>query len=312
MKSYTGRVLTVLLAVSLVTNVLLYFRYSSSRPLVTVGSAVITKKQFQDQLEHDDGQPILTKLVYTSLVTQAAARAGVTPTDADIADRMQAIERQAPQVLAPYGRDPAKLAQFRQGLATSMALESLRIQDVALTPAQISEFYERHKTSFGLPQQTLTTTVVTQNAVDAATAAELLRQNNPPDVIGRQPRLRVVGIGGYSPDLQALPPALKQQTSDWAQTAAMGAVKTFQAGGYYLTFRVSGKRPSVIPPLSEVRGAVERAARLEIAPSEPEEMARLYQKTKPSFNSDKYAAYFSSIEQYPVRAGGAKKTAAIH
>ena len=311
MKSYTVRVLTALLAISLVTNVLLYFRYSSSRPLVTVGSAVITKKQFQDQLEHDDGQPVLTKLVYTALVTQAAARAGVTPTDADVAGRMQAIERQAPQVLAPYSRDPDKLAQFRQDLTTSMALENLRIQDVALAPAQISEFYERHKASFGLPQQTLTTTVVTQNAVDAATAADLLRQNDPPDVIGRQPRLRVVGIGGYSPDLQALPPAVKQQTSDWAQTAAVGAVKSFQAGAYFLTFRVSGRRPSVIPPLSEVRGAVERAARLEIAPSEPEEIARLYRNMKPAFNSDKYAAYFSSIDQYPLTAGSTKKTAAV-
>ncbi len=311
MKSFTARILSVILALSLVTNVLLYLRYSSSRPLVTVGSDVITKKQFQDQLEHDDGQPILTKLVFTALVSQAAARAGVLPTDADIADRLKAIGRQAPQVLAPYAQDTGKMAQFRQDLATSMALENLRIQDVALSPAQIADFYARHKAEFGLPQQTLTTTVVTQNTVDAAIAADLLRQNDPPDVVGRQPRLRVVGINGYNPDLQTLPPAVKQQTTDWAQAASAGAVKTFQAGAYFLTFRVTGKRPSVIPPLSQVRGEVERAARLERAPSEPEELARLYQSAKPSFNSDKYAAYFASVEQYPVGTSSPKKTAAV-
>jgi hypothetical protein len=311
MKSYTVRVLAVILVFSLITNVLLFFRYSSSLPLVTVGSKVITKKQFQDQLEHDEGQATLTKLVFTSLVSQAAAHAGVMPTDADIDDRIQAIARQAPQVLAPYNQDPAKMAQFRQALATSMALENLRIRDVALSPAQIADFYARHKTDFGLPQQTITTTVVTQNAVDAATAADLLRQNDPPDVIGRQPRLRVVGIGGYNPDLQTLPPPLKQQTTDWAQKAGNGAVKTFQTGAFYLTFRVTGKRPSVIPPLSQVRGEVERAARLELAPSQPEELARLYQSAKPSFNSDKYAAYFTSVEQYPLGASSAKKTADV-
>ena len=311
MKSYTVRVLSVILALSLVTNILLYFRYSSSRPLVTVGSDVITKKQFQDQLEHDDGQPILTKLVFTALVSQAAARAGVMPTPADVDDRIKTIARQAPQVLSPYAQDTGKMAQFRQELTTSMALENLRIQDVALSPAQIADFYARHKVAFGLPQQTLTTTVVTQSAVDAATAADLLRQNDPPDVIGRQPRLRVVGIGGYYPDLQILPAALRQQTTDWTQSARMGAVKTFQAGPYFLTFRVTGKRPSVIPPLSQVRGEVERAARLEIAPSEPEELARLYQSAKPSFNSDKYAAYFTSVEQYPLGTSRAKKTASI-
>jgi hypothetical protein len=311
MKSYTVRVLAVILMLSLITNVLLYFRYSSSRPLVTVGSDVITKKQFQDQLEHDGGQPILTKLVFTSLVSQAAARAGVMPTAADIDDRIKLIGRQSPQVLAPYSQDSVKMAQFRQDLATSMALENLRIRDVALSPAQIADFYARHKTDFGLPQQTITTTVVTQSAVDAATAADLLRQKDPPDVIGRQPGLRVVGIGGYNPDLQTLPAALKQQTTDWAQKAGNGAVKTFQTGTFYLTFRVTGKRPAVIPPLSQVRGEVERAARLELAPSQPEELARLYQSAKPAFNSDKYAAYFTSVEQYPLGTSGAKKTADV-
>jgi len=314
MKSYTVRVLAVLLVLSLAVNVLLYLRWSTSRPLVTVGSAVITKKQFQDQLEHDEGQPVLTKLVFTALVSQAADRAGVIPTDSDIDGRIEAIQRQSPQVLTPYAGDPVKMAQFRQDLATSMALENLRIRDVALSPAQIADFYSRHQKDFALPQQTLTTTVVTQNAVDAATASALLRQNDPPDVIGRQPRLRVVGIGGYQPDLQALPAAFKQQTNEWAAQAGVGTVKTFQAGSYYLTFRVSRRLPAVIPPLSEARGEVERAARLALAPTQQEELARLYQNAKPSFNSDKYAAYFAAIDQSSINqsapeAGDGKKTA---
>jgi len=312
MKSYTVRVLAVLLILSLAVNVLLYLRWSTSRPLVTVGSAVITKKQFQDQLEHDEGQPVLTKLVFTALVSQAADRAGVTPTGSDIDGRIEAIQRQSPQVLTPYAGDPAKIAQFRQDLTTSMALENLRIRDVALSPAQITEFYDRHKSDFALPQQVTTTTVVTQNGVDAATAAALLRQNDPPDVIGRQPRLRVVGIGGYRPDLQALPQAVQKQTSDWAQHAGIGEVKTFQAGAYLMTFRVNKRLPALVPPLSQVRGEVERSARLALAPSQQEELARLYQNTKPSFNSDKYAAYFTEIEQYPINTGSGKETANTH
>ncbi len=309
MKSYTVRVLAVIATVSVLVNILLFFRYSSSRPIVTVGGTAVTKKQFQDQLEHDDGQAVLTKLVFTALVTQAATHAGVLPTDGDVEDRMQALARQAPQVLAPYSRDPVKMAGFKQDLSTNMALENLRIQDVALSPAQIAGYYAQHKADFALPQQTLTTTVVTQNSVAAATAADLLRQNDPPDVIARQPGLRVVGIGGYNPDLATLPPLVKQQTSAWAQSAKVGAVKTFQADTYFLTFRVSQRRPGVVPPFSDVRGAVERAARLALAPSQPEEMARLYRNAKPEFNSDKYAAYFAGIEQYPADTNSGKKTA---
>lgn len=309
MKSYTVRILSVLLVLSLVTNGLLYLRWSTSRPLVTVGSAVITKKQYQDQLEHDSGQPVLTKLVFTALVSQAASRNGLMPTASDVEERITAIERQSPQVLTPYQNDPVKMAQFRQDLSTNIALENLRIHDVALSPAQIAEFYNRHKSDFALPQQVSTTTVVTQNTVDAATAATLLRQNDPPDVIGRQPRLRVVGLGGYQPDLQTLPVAVRQQTSDWAAHAGVGAAKTVQAGAYFLTFRINRRLPAVTPPLSQIRGDVERAARLALAPSQEEELARLYQNAKPSFNSDKYSAYFASIDQYPLSAGSSKKTA---
>lgn len=311
MKSYTVRVLAVIAALSIIVNILLFLRYSSSRPVVTVGSMSVTRKQFQDQLEHDDGQAVLTKLVFAALVSQAATRAGVTPTDGDVEDRLLALGRQAPQVLAPYDRDPAKMAEFRADLATNMALENLRIRDVALSPAQIADYYARHKTDFALPQQTVTTTVVTQNAVDAGTAADLLRLNDPPDVIGRQPRLRVVGVGGYNPDLQTLPPAVKQAASAWAEGAKVGTVKTFQAAAFFLTFRVSERRPGMVPPLAAVRGEAERAARLERAPSQPEELARLYQNARPEFTSDKYAAYFADVAQFPLRTSPTKKTAVV-
>ena len=312
MKSYSARVLAVIAALSVLVNVLLYFRYSTNRPLVTVGTTVITKKQYLDQLEHDSGQTVLTKLVYSALVDQAAARAGVVPTDGDVDDRIQAIQRQSPQILAPYSQSPAKMAQFRQDLATSMALENLRIRDVALTPAQVAEFYARHKNEIALPPQISTTTVVTQNALDAETASDLLRQNDPPDVIGRQPGLRVVGIGGYNPDLQTLPAGVKQQISAYVQRAKPAEVKTFRADGYFLVFRINSTAPAAVPPLAQIRGQVDRLARLERAPSEQEELARLYRAANPTFSVDKYAGYFSAMAQSPVSGDTGSKAAEAH
>ena len=309
MKSVTTRILAVIAVVSIIINVLQFFRYSTSRPLVTIGQSSVTKKQYLDQMEHDNGQAVLTKLVFSSIVSQAAARAGVTPTDADVTDRIQLINRRAPQLLVAYNQNAGKMAQFKQDLANSMALENLRIQNVALAPAQISDYYNRHRKDFTLPAQTLTTVVVTQNAVNAGTATDLLRANDPPDVIGRQTGLRVVGVNGYAPDMQRLPAALKQETTSWVMSAPVGAVKTFQTGAYYLTFRVTGKQPAAASPLAQVRGEVERAARLEAAPPETEELARLYRDAKPSFDADKYAAYFASVQQYPVGPDAGKKTA---
>ena len=308
MKSLTVRLLAVVAVLSLTANVFLYFRYSTSRPVVTLGGESISRKQFQDVLESQAGQPVLNKLVFESLVTQAAAKAGLTPTSQEVQARIDAIQRRAPQVLTPYSSDPVQMAQFRHDLGTSMALENLRMQGVSVSPAAVSAYYNAHKADFVLPAQWKTTTVVAEHAVDAQTAADALRQGSPPDVIARQPRLRVVGVGGYNPDLQTrLTPATHQQINTFLQNAKVGDVKTFTAGTYSLIFRLTSKSPGSVPPLPQIKEQVTQAARLAQAPSQDAALAKLYQAAHPSFTSDKYAAYFANVQKYT--AGDAKKTA---
>ena len=310
MKSFSARVLAVIATLSLIVNVFQQLHYSSRRPLVTVGGEVITKKQFQDQLEHQAGQQVLSKMVFDKLVAQAAARDGVTPTAQDVDMQIQEIERRAPQVLAPYTQDPVKMAEVRQDLQTTIALENLRIKDVALTPTEVAAFYARNKKKFALPQQIQATTVVTENSVDAATAADLLRQKTPLDVLARQPRLHVVGANGYHPDLTTLPLATRQQISAFVNAAKIGDVKTLRQGALYMTLQVTKNSRETLPPLAQIRDQVERQARLERAPAPQAEMARLYQAAKPTFNTDKYAAYFDGFQKYPVD-NEAKKTASV-
>ena len=314
MKSFSARLLAVIALVSLTANVLAYFRYSTSRPLVTVGGEVITRKQYQDQLEHQAGQEVLNKLVFTKLVAQAAARANVTPSAKDVDERLAAIQRHSPQILAPYVGDETKMAEFREDLGTDIALENLRIKDVALSPTDVAAFYARHKAEFALPQQFKTATVVTGNAVDAATAEDLLRQHQPFDVIGRQPRLGVVGVNGYNPPLDSmLSTAAKRQVSAYVQHAPVGGVKTFREGSSFLTFQVLKSSPAVVPPLAQIRDEVERTARLAQAPSPQDEMARLYQAGPPKFqyDPDKYSGFFSAVQNYPTAGDASKKTAQI-
>lgn len=311
MKSLSARLIAVIAVLSLLGNVLLYLRYSTSRPLVTVGGEVITRKQYQELLERQAGQPVLSKMVFDKMVAQAAAREGVTPTPQDVQARLDDVQRRAPQQLAPFAQDPAKMAELRQDLATTIALENLRIKDVALSPAAVAAYYAGHQADFKLPQQVRTNVVVTQNAVDADTASSLLKRNTPPDAIARQPRLRVAGINGYNPDLTTLAPAVKAQINAFVNAARVGDVKTLRQGPYFLTFQVSASRREALLPLAQVRDQVERAARLERAPPAQEELARLYQAAPPTFNSDKYAAYFDGARKYPLNGAVGKKTASV-
>ena len=314
MKSFPTGVLVLVTTLSLAGNALLYTRYSTSRPLVTVGKDVITKKQYQDQLEQQAGQQVLSKMVFTKLVAQAAARQGVTPTAKDVDEQISDIQRRSPQDLAPFAQDPAKMAQFRQELQSALALENLRIKDVALSPAQVAAYYAANTRRFVLPQQIQATTVVTQNSVDAATAADLLKQKTPVDVLARQPRLLIVGINGYNPDLGTLPAGLKTQINGFVQKAPVGAVKTFSLAAkpgstFYLTLQVTNTSRQMLPSLAQIKTKVERQARLDHAPPAAVEMARLYKAAKPTFNSDRYAAYFSALQGASADSDGGKKTA---
>ena len=154
--------------------------------------------------------------------------------------------------------------------------------------------------------------MVTQNPVDTATAVDLLRQNQPPDVIGRQPRLRVVGVNGWNPNL-TLPPAVTKQISVTLATLKTGDVRSFQAGPLSITMRVNKSSVAALPPLAQIWEQVERQARLEKAPAANEMIARLYQAAKPTFNYDpeKYASYFSEIQNYSLGKDSGKKTASV-
>ena len=138
-------VLFLLLVVSLCANGLLYLRYSTSRPLVTVGNEVITKKQYQDQLENQSGQDVLNKMVMARLIMQAAAKAGVKPTSQDVDAQIAEMERRTPQLLTPYIQDAAKMVAFKQDLAAQIALENLRIAQVAPSSVDARGYYARHQ-----------------------------------------------------------------------------------------------------------------------------------------------------------------------
>ena len=315
MKFLSARILAVVVVLSLIGNALLYLRYSTNRPLVTVGSDVITKKQYQDQLDHQGGQAVLSKMVLGTLVTQAATSAGVMAKPKDVDDRIASIERRAPQLLTPYQQDADKMAEFRQDMLTNISLENLRIKDIKLTPAEVAAYYAVHKTEFALPEQVKTTTVVTRSTMDVATATDLLKQHTPSDVIARQPRLGVIGMNGFNPNLQLLSADMKRQINAFVQQAKTGDVRTFHVadpkGDVFLTFAVTNSSGAVIPPLTQIHDQVERAARLARAVPQDKELAKLYQTAKPTFSSDKYAAYFDAIQHYQLGKSDPKKTAAV-
>ena len=296
MKNLVIGTLAVTTVLSLTGNVLLYQRYSSNRPLVRVGGETISKKDYLDAVDYQTQGAILKKMVFTKLVTQAATRDRVQPTEADVAARVAELQRRDPQALAGTAGDPAKMADLRAGIQTDLALDNLRAEGIAVTDDEVATFYAQHKTEFALPAQVQTTLIVTENTVDADTAAGLLRQKMPLDVIARQPRLHVAGLNGFHPDFSALPPGVSRSLSRQVYAMGAGGVKIIPIGREFVTVAVNKSLGAGVPPLAQIKDQVTRLARLQKAPTPAMELAKLYHSTSVGFEVDTYAAYFSDVQ----------------
>ena len=309
MKNFVIGALGVTVALSLTGNALLYQRYSNNRPLVKVGGETITRKAYQDAVDYQTQGAILKKMVFASLVTQSAKRDGVLPTDADVSGRIADLQRRNPQSLAGAADDPAKMAELRGNIKTDMALDALRTEGVTVSDAEVAAFYARHRSAFALPTQMQTTLIVTDNSVDADTAAGLLRQKMPVDVIARQPRLHVAGLNGFRPDFSALTPAVNQQISRQVYALKPGGVKVIPLGHQFLTVQVNKALGAGVPPLAQIKDEVVRLARLQKAPSPQQELAKLYHKNPVDFEVDKYATYFTDVQNAPADVPAPERTA---
>ncbi len=293
-------------ACSLVANLVLYYRYSSSRPLVTIGHRVITKREYLANMDGAAGKAVLSKMVFGELINQAASKASLMPSEQEINTRLADLRRRTP------GNVPAQdTPALRTEAGQMIALENLRIQNVTASDAEVAAYYNAHKNEYTLPPQAQATLVVAGNAADAGEAVHLLVQDMPESAIATHHGLRVAGVNGFQVNMNSLPPAVRGQLTGAVMQMKTGEIKTFTLGKIFLIFKVKSHDAGAVLPLSQVREQVARQVRLQKAPSEQEEMAALYHGNKPFFDMAIYQNFFSDLDTAPAKSSNEPKTASL-
>jgi hypothetical protein len=307
--------LAVIAVIAIAVNVLQYERYSTRKPVVTVGNQAISRYEFEAGLEKQSGAPLLRKLVFEDLVRQAATKEGLMPTEADVDDRIQYL-KDHPSLAQPQLVQQLSTPAGRNDLKTDMALENLRIQNATASDAEIVAFYKNPKNAplFNLPAQTQTTMVVSMRQADADKAEHLLSENVQPETIASQPGLKVAGVGGFNINMDALIPADKQMVGKTVLVMKKGDIKSLlvhpiSGGQAFLTFKAQGGHGNELQPLSDpkVKDFAARQVKLLKGLSPQQELATLYQSNTPVFNIAKYSSFFNDIQQFSAQ--NAKKTA---
>ena len=238
-----ANVVGVIAVASLIGNVLQYSRYSPWRPLVTVGHRVVRQREYLALLDTTAGKAVLNKIVYEQLIQDAATQAGVMPTSQDVDMRLTDLRRRTPNGLPQDD-------QFWNQLRMQMALENLRMRGTTASDAEIAAFYDQHKAEFATPARAQTTLVATTNAADAARAEQMLAAGKPESQIAALPGMHVAGIGGFSVNIDSLPPAVRQEVGQTVMALPIGAVKTLRvAANVYFTLKPQQREEGEVAPL---------------------------------------------------------------
>ncbi len=305
---YAFRLVALVALGSLLANVVLYNRYSSSRPLVTIGHRVVSKSEYLKDLHDAAGKAVLSKIVFTELITQAAAKSGVTPTENDINQRLAALRRRKPGSV-PADDTPELRAQVGQLLA----LENLRIQGITASDSEIAAYYAAHQADFTLPPQAQASLVVAEDLPDANQAVQLLAQDMPEAAIAAHHGLHVAGVDGFQVNMNVLSPAVRGQLTSAVMGLKTGEIKSFRLGKTFLIFKMKNHDSGAVLPLAQVRDQVARQVKLQKAPSEQAQIVTLYKSNKPSFDMPIYKDYFSDLENAarPPKPGDPAKTASL-
>ena len=305
------KAVAVVAVLAILGNVFQYFRYSPSRPLVSVGRRVITRREYQASLDQAAGKAVLNRLVYEELVRQAAAKARVMPAPEVVEERLAGLKEHNGLAGTPTDRtSPAW-----QEATTDIALENLRMRGIPASDEEIAAFYAQHRNLYARPEKAGATVAVTANATDAAKAEGMLRQGWDRETIGKTPGIHVAGVNGFEVNFGALPVGLRNQIGPLVLSLHEGDVRTLPFGRVFFTFQGKAHDAGSQTPLSEVRDQVARQVRLQKAPDEPTELATLYKANPPAFDMDRYAAYFSDVASVPAptapKAAEPRKTASV-
>ncbi|GMA51472.1 hypothetical protein GCM10025857_28290 [Alicyclobacillus contaminans] len=126
-----------------------------SQPVVIakVGNHAIDQKTFDSKLESNSGQQMLQQMITQQLITDGAAKYGITATAADIKQATQQFESQygitdPSQLTAMLAQYNMSMSDFNDIMKTQVLEEKLATKDVKYTDKDIQNYYNAHKSDY--------------------------------------------------------------------------------------------------------------------------------------------------------------------
>lgn len=113
----------------------------------------ITRREFVNRLEQVTGEQVLSDLINEQLIEQAAKKAKITVTSAEVEAEMEKLREQIgpsfESVLAQYGMTTEDL---RKNMELNLLVFKVSTKDIAVTDEALMAFFEENKSDYDQPE----------------------------------------------------------------------------------------------------------------------------------------------------------------
>lgn len=131
-----------------------------ARPVARVNGEPITEEQFRRTLVEWFGREVLEEMIHARVIAMQAEQGGVVVTDEQVEARLREVQQGMDEAAQAGQGEPFQawlagrrltLPNFRDRIRTELLLEGLVSGRVRVTPAEVSEYYQKNRHLFREP-----------------------------------------------------------------------------------------------------------------------------------------------------------------
>lgn len=168
------------LIVVLVAVVVMVFAGCGKQPIARVGDHQITRTEFLERLEKDQGREALLGMINRSLIEDAFTQSGLTIDPKELEERMAQIKKQYPspetfaKLLASRGMTEADVVE---SIELDLKVQKLCTKDVKMDEAKLKDFLNQYKDALGEPERVSYSEIVLSTEEEAKKVAAQLAKS---------------------------------------------------------------------------------------------------------------------------------------
>ena len=126
---------------------------TNATAVAIVNGQRITRRAFVDRLEQVTGEQVLSDLINEQLIGQAAKKAKITVTSAEVEAEMERLREQIgpsfDSVLAQYGMT---VEDLQKNMELNLLVFKVSTKDVTVSEDALMSFFEEHKSDYDQPE----------------------------------------------------------------------------------------------------------------------------------------------------------------